>query len=167
MVTRRRFLQAAGSGLLLPPFVEARTLYRGPESNPEDSESIFRTHERLAAARDTLNALRPRLDLVFLVGDYFHDYPSTDLDFYFTTTLDRRRCRRFLPDGRHLLYTTGPIGAVAGSTPFSLYVQEVGSADRVKLRDVGASNVVYASGHLLYIQDNTLLAQPFDPVPAK
>jgi hypothetical protein len=116
MVTRRRFLQAAGSGLLLPPFVEARTdestfhvgviadthiideLYRGPESNPEDSESIFRTHERLTAARDTLNALRPGLDLVFLVGDYFHDYPSTDLDFYFTTTtrIDRAKA---LTDG--------------------------------------------------------------------
>ena len=28
----------------------------------------------------------PALDRVFLVGDYFHDYPSADLDFYFANT---------------------------------------------------------------------------------
>ena len=104
MLTRRRFLQAAGSGLVVPSLLEAQTdsatfhigviadthiideFYRGPESNPEDSESIFLTRDRLIAARNTLNALRPGLDRVFLVGDYFHDYPSTDVDFYFQTT---------------------------------------------------------------------------------
>lgn len=60
--------------------------YKGPESNPEDSESIFKTSERPTSARDVLNNVRPALDKVFLVGDYFHDYPSPDLDFYFTNT---------------------------------------------------------------------------------
>src|SRR5690606_13618917 len=49
-------------------------------------------------ARTALNALTPALDLVFLIGDYFHDYPSTDLDFYFTheTRIDRAKA---LTDG--------------------------------------------------------------------
>ena len=38
------------------------------------------------------------MDLMFLVGDYFHDYPSADLDFYFsnTTRLDHAKA---LTDG--------------------------------------------------------------------
>jgi hypothetical protein len=105
VITRRRFLQASGAGILaLPTFLDARPdegrfcvgviadthiiddFYRGPEGSPEDTESISRTKERLVLARDTLNALQPSLDLVFLVGDYFHDYPSEDLEFYFRNT---------------------------------------------------------------------------------
>lgn len=73
-------------------------LYTGPEGNPEDTESIFRTSQRLSAARDVINAVTPAAELVFLVGDYFHDYPSPDLDFYFanTTRIDRARA---LTDG--------------------------------------------------------------------
>jgi hypothetical protein len=57
--------------------------YKGPEGSPEDTESIFKAAERLTKARETLNAITPKLDCVFLVGDYFHNYPSTDIDFYF------------------------------------------------------------------------------------
>jgi hypothetical protein len=57
--------------------------YRGPESNPEDTESMFKTTERLTAARTVINGLRPRIERVFLIGDYFHDYPSPNIDFYF------------------------------------------------------------------------------------
>jgi hypothetical protein len=72
--------------------------YRGPAGNPEDTESIRRTTERLSAARDHINSLQPSMDLMFLVGDYFHDYPSADLDFYFenTTRLDHAKA---LTDG--------------------------------------------------------------------
>jgi eukaryotic-like serine/threonine-protein kinase len=68
----------------------------------------------------------------------------------------------FLPDGRHLLYTAVPITEVGA--PPSVYVQEIGSRDRVKLLDVTAQNVQYAGGRLLYVQDGTLMAQPFDPM---
>lgn len=112
MVTRRHFLQLGGASLLAwPPFQQAEPgsgtfyvgviadthiideLYRGPEGSPEDTASIFRTADRLVEAREALNALRPALDLVFLVGDYFHDYPSADIDFYFqnTTRIDRAK----------------------------------------------------------------------------
>jgi hypothetical protein len=103
VISRRRFLQTTAAGIALP-FWHAKpdsstfyigviadthiidSLYRGPESNLEDTESILKAAERLAAARDLLNGLTPALDRVFLVGDYFHDYPSPDLDFYFTNT---------------------------------------------------------------------------------
>jgi Icc protein len=104
VITRRQFLQTTAAGLALPPLWQARpgnstfyvgviadthiidSFYKGPEGNPEDTESIFKTSERLTAARDVLNNLRPALDRVFLVGDFFHDYPSADLDFYFANT---------------------------------------------------------------------------------
>ncbi len=104
MLTRRQFIHRSAAGLALPTLWQATPAphtfyigviadshvidqyYKGPESNQEDSESIFKTSERLAAARDVLNNLRPALDKVFLVGDYFHDYPSSDLDFYFKNT---------------------------------------------------------------------------------
>jgi hypothetical protein len=67
--------------------------YRGPESSPEDTESMFKTAERLTSARGVINALRPAIERVFLIGDYFHDYPSADLDFYFrnTTRIDHAK----------------------------------------------------------------------------
>jgi len=111
VLTRRQFIQVGAAGLALPRFWQAEPgrdtfyiaviadthviddFYRGPEGSPEDTESILKTSDRLIAARDTLNALRPALDLVFLVGDYFHDYPSADLEFYFThtTRIDRAK----------------------------------------------------------------------------
>ena len=64
MHTRRRFLELSGASLLtLPSFLQARPdsqtfyvgiladthvidgFYRGPESNPEDTESILKTTE--------------------------------------------------------------------------------------------------------------------------
>lgn len=104
MINRRQFLQIGAAGLALPPFWQAQpdsgtfyvgviadthiidALYRGPESNQEDTESILKSSERLASARDLLNSLTPALDRVFVVGDFFHDYPSPDLDFYFKNT---------------------------------------------------------------------------------
>lgn len=67
--------------------------YVGPENSPEDTESIFKTAERLTAARGVINRLRPKIERVFLIGDYFHDYPSDDIDFYFKnqTRIDRAK----------------------------------------------------------------------------
>lgn len=75
--------------------------YKGPEGSPEDTDSIFKTTERLTAARDFLNALHPAMERVFLVGDYFHNYPSPDWDFYFhnKTRVDRAK---ELTDGFHV-----------------------------------------------------------------
>jgi len=113
-MNRKQFLATAGGGLLSlagPKLLDAQPgpgkfyfgiiadshiideLYKGPESNQEDTESMFKTTERLTKVRSVLNAVQPKLDLTFLVGDYFHNYPSTDIDFYFQnkTRIDRAK----------------------------------------------------------------------------
>src|ERR1019366_370453 len=64
----------------------------------------------------------------------------------------------FLPDGHHFLYTsrqTGDIPVRVGS------LDEPGKPGKV----VGQvqSEAVYAQGYLLYLRENTLMAQPCDP----
>ena len=75
---RRRFLRvsgAAAASTLIRPFAFAEpesgkfyfaivadthivdSFYTGPESNPEDTESIFKTTERLEAARGVISSL--------------------------------------------------------------------------------------------------------------
>ncbi len=64
----------------------------------------------------------------------------------------------FLPDGRHFLYTTQQLGDIpvrVGS------LDEPGKPGKVVAQ--ANSNAVYSQGHLLYLRDRTLMAQPFDP----
>jgi eukaryotic-like serine/threonine-protein kinase len=63
----------------------------------------------------------------------------------------------FLPDGRHFLYA-------AFSTNTNDATVYVGSLDSRETRIVAQanSNAAYASDHLLFLRDNTLMAQPFD-----
>ena len=152
MVTRRRFLQVGGASVLgLPSFLQAQQgadtfhigviadthiideFYKGPEGNPEDTESIFKTRERLTAARDVLNGLRPALDRVFVVGDYFHDYPSPDVDFYFqhTTRIDHAKA---LTDGFRMPVHVGfgnhdyGVPRVSRETTHELFKRKLGLA---------------------------------------
>jgi len=66
---------------------------KGSENGVEDNESILVTTPRLAAARDLINSLSPAIEQVFLLGDYFHNYPSPDYEFYFKnkTRLDNAK----------------------------------------------------------------------------
>ena len=66
---------------------------KGSENSVEDNESILVTTPRLTSARDLINSLNPAIEQVFLIGDYFHNYPSLDYDFYFknTTRLDNAK----------------------------------------------------------------------------
>jgi hypothetical protein len=59
------------------------SFYHGHESNTLDTESLYHASERLTSARDVINSLNPKIEHTFLVGDYFHNYPSPDYDFYF------------------------------------------------------------------------------------
>ncbi len=56
--------------------------YKGPEGNPLDSETILAANTHFTRVRDFLNGLHPALDGVFIAGDFFHNYPSTDWDFF-------------------------------------------------------------------------------------
>lgn len=69
------------------------SFYEGPESNALDTESILHANERFVVARDFLNALRPRMEAVFHLGDLIHTYPSTDEAFFVQnrTSLDITR----------------------------------------------------------------------------
>ena len=70
------------------------------------------------------------------------------------------RLPQFLPDRRHFLfYTTG--------TAPGIYVGVVGGADAPR-RILDAKLATYvSSGHLLFVRQSTLFAQPFDPLRAE
>ena len=59
----------------------------------------------------------------------------------------------FLPDGRHFIYVAGP--------PTKAYVASLDSTVRIPLMPTD-SRVEYANGHLLFVREGTLYAQPFD-----
>jgi Tol biopolymer transport system component len=65
----------------------------------------------------------------------------------------------FLPDGKHFLFLVRSTGV--GHEP-AIKVGALGSRASRKLVDA-ASNAVYASGHLLYVRQGSLVVQAFDP----
>jgi eukaryotic-like serine/threonine-protein kinase len=71
------------------------------------------------------------------------------------------RWATFLPDGRHFLYMAGTHAGGTKSEANAIYVGSLDSKDRTLLLQV-RSNVSYAAGHLLYLRERVLLAQPFD-----
>jgi Icc protein len=56
--------------------------YTGPEGSELDTESIFLTRERLEEARSRINGYDPMPEAVFVAGDFIHNYPSDEWDFY-------------------------------------------------------------------------------------
>lgn len=102
LLTRRLWAEQAGPSASTDKFYFALVAdthiiddfyVKGSENGVEDNESILLTTPRLIAARDLINSLQPAIEQVFLIGDYFHNYPSTDYDFYFqhTTRLDNAK----------------------------------------------------------------------------
>ena len=65
----------------------------------------------------------------------------------------------FLPDGKHFLFWAR---SSRGSQESQLFVGELGSL-QAKALAKSESTAVYASGHLLFMRDQSLMAQPFDP----
>ncbi|MGA2715640.1 MAG: protein kinase, partial [Bryobacteraceae bacterium] len=78
--------------------------------------------------------------------------PATSLE---ATKSRNHRFPWFLPDGRHFLFE-GLVGADA-----VLRVGALDSRETVVLGPVD-SNAVYSQGHLLFLRESTLMAQPFD-----
>jgi len=71
------------------------------------------------------------------------------------------RWATFLPDGRHFLYMAGTHGRGTKSEANAIYIASLDGKER-RLLLQARSNVAYASGHLIYVLEKTLLAQPFD-----
>ncbi len=87
--------------------------------------------------------------------------PVTKLDASAGETT--HRWAQFLPDGEHFLYTAGSHSLGALSEANAIYAGTLESIEERKLVLHAPSNVVYASGHLIYMRDNNLVAQRFDP----
>ncbi|HUO85019.1 MAG TPA: hypothetical protein VM534_07895, partial [Thermoanaerobaculia bacterium] len=67
----------------------------------------------------------------------------------------------FLPDGKHFLFLAAVHKSESDSELNAIYVGSIDSPER-KLILQSRSNAVYASGHLLFIREKYLMAQPFD-----
>jgi Tol biopolymer transport system component len=63
----------------------------------------------------------------------------------------------FLPDGRHFFYRATSQAGGGG-----IFIASLDSADRRRILTEGVGNVQYSRGHLLFVRDTTLFAQPFD-----
>jgi Tol biopolymer transport system component len=64
------------------------------------------------------------------------------------------RWPHFLPNGEHFLYTSQ-------QTEDAVYVGSLDGSLRKRLLDVNTTTA-YTNGHMLYVRDNVLMAQPFD-----
>jgi eukaryotic-like serine/threonine-protein kinase len=85
--------------------------------------------------------------------------PATTLDTARGETT--HRWATFLPDGRHFLYMAGAHSAGTKSESNAIYLGALDSNEKTLLLQA-RSNVVYASGYLLYMREHILLAQRFD-----
>jgi eukaryotic-like serine/threonine-protein kinase len=71
------------------------------------------------------------------------------------------RWPQFLPDGRHFLYLAGSPYGLKENPMNSVVVGSLDSKEK-KLLMHTHSNAMYGSGHILFLRQNTLMAQPFD-----
>ena len=62
----------------------------------------------------------------------------------------------FLPDGRHYLFRA------TSQSNSGIWVGSLDSLDRKLVKEPTVGNMIYASGHVLYMNDSTLMAQSFD-----
>jgi dipeptidyl aminopeptidase/acylaminoacyl peptidase len=69
----------------------------------------------------------------------------------------------FLPDGRHFLYFQD-WGTPEDPRPNGIYAGSLDGGEPKLISTDLSGSVFFASGHLLYLQDGSLRAQPFDPV---
>jgi Tol biopolymer transport system component len=68
----------------------------------------------------------------------------------------------FLPDGRRFLFTI-TWSSAADEQADGLYAGSLDSLDAALVSTEPTGNVAIASGHLLYVRNRSLVAQPFDP----
>jgi len=65
----------------------------------------------------------------------------------------------FLPDGRRFFYSSYGVGQVAD---VPIWVATVGSPERKLVLRADSAHVAYSAGHILFVRDQTLMAQAFD-----
>jgi len=67
----------------------------------------------------------------------------------------------FLPDGKHFLYLAANHAAPATGDTAVFWASVDGKQNKMVV--LTPSNALYASGYLLFVRQNALMAQPFDP----
>ncbi|HVE65877.1 MAG TPA: protein kinase, partial [Thermoanaerobaculia bacterium] len=77
------------------------------------------------------------------------------------------RWPHFLPDGRRFLFFSGSHAAAVENDLDAIFVGSLDPAEKPRLLVRARSNGGYAAGHLLYVRQKTLLAQPFDAEAAE
>ncbi len=85
--------------------------------------------------------------------------PSVAVPFDAQLGDNGHRWPQFLPDGRHFIFW---VRSTHGADSTGIYLGTLGAKEhRLLVRN--DSGAAYASGHLLYVREQTLVAQPFDP----
>ena len=65
----------------------------------------------------------------------------------------------FLPDGKTVLYVAGRVG----EDKTYVYITSLAGEPPRRILETSSTNIVYSAGYLLFMRENTLLAQRFDP----
>jgi len=84
--------------------------------------------------------------------------PTTVTRLDTTTQENTHRWPLFLPDGKHFVY----LGRTANNQADVIHLASLDTAEKATVILHASSNVAYSAGHLIYMRDHSLIAQPFD-----
>ena len=76
---------------------------------------------------------------------------------------DAHRWPHFLPDGRHFFYTAVTGACCPPAKPGAIKIGSLDPAEPAVALLQADSSATYASGHMLFARDETMMAQAFDP----
>lgn len=76
---------------------------------------------------------------------------------------DSHRWPFFLPDGKHFLFLGRTTKTGAGDEDL-IYLASLDSTEKVAPILPASSNIMYCAGYLLFVREQSLMAQPFDAV---
>jgi eukaryotic-like serine/threonine-protein kinase len=88
--------------------------------------------------------------------------PITKVDF---VNYSSHRWPFVLPDGKHFLYLAVNHDQPTGPNTAVFFASVDGKVNRLLFSSL--SNAIYTAGRLLYIRENSLMAQPFDPAEGR
>ena len=86
--------------------------------------------------------------------------PASSLDAAYAET--SHRFPQFLPDGRRFLFAATVGTCCPAAKPGRIKLGTLDTMDASEIMRLDASTAVYASGHVLFSRNGTLMAQPFD-----
>ena len=132
--------------------------YEGPEGSEIDTQTIFLTGERLVTVRDYINALDPAMEAVFIAGDYVHNYPSDQWDFY-TDNITRFDTAKQITDE-----FTMPVYPGLGNHDYDIPDISIDFTNRLFKEKYGVEPYYYVDMHgWRFIHINNFLGETMNP----